>query len=109
MVDTLSWLQVLSWIRGMRADGRAFFSDSSYRLAGALLQKQAGGSAMDADTSGGSSVDGSSAFSCEGRGSGRASSTGSTGALGCLAVWAQAADHLRYCSVNANNANASTG
>jgi hypothetical protein len=37
---TLSNCQVLDWIRGMRDDGRAFFGDSSYRLAGVLLRKE---------------------------------------------------------------------
>ena len=33
-------LQVMSWLRKMKAEGQAYFAKKSYLLAGVLLQKQ---------------------------------------------------------------------
>jgi hypothetical protein len=74
--------QVLDWIRGMRDDGRAFFGDGSYRLAGVLLRKddtleRDGLPTLEHD--GASSEEGSSGD--ERGGNASDSSTASTGAL----------------------------
>jgi hypothetical protein len=71
--------KVLDWIRGMRDNGRAFFGDGSYRLAGVLLRKEDtlerdGLPALERDGAG--SEEGSSG---DERGSASDSSTASTG------------------------------